>query len=719
MARFLSLTLIVALWFHLPSVGQPLDYPDTRKVDTVDVYHGTEVPDPYRWLEDLDSDDTRAWIEKQNEVTFSYLEEIDGRDLIRERMTELFDYPKYDVPTRRNERLFFERNEGLQNQPVVVTLRAASDEEPSVLFDPNEWSDDGTVALSSMVPSPNGDQVAYGVSESGSDWRTIKVRDVETGDDLEEELKWVKFSEPTWAPDGSGFYYGRYPEPAEGEAYEAQTKGMKLFYHEVGTPQSDDRLVFERPDDPKIGFGADVSDDGTYLVISAWKGTAEKNLLYVKDLQDPDATVEPVIDEMEASYEFIGNDGSTFFLLTNDDAPNKRLVAFDVSDPETGMTTLITESDAVLQDVERAGDRFLVHALDDVKARLTVHALDGTQQREIELPAIGSITQMTASPESDHVYYGFASFTYPTTIYHGSLSDETEQVFREPEIPGFDADRYTVKQAFYTSDDGTEVPMFIVHRKGISMDGSNPTLMYGYGGFNVSLTPRFSVGRLAWLEMGGVYAVPNLRGGGEYGQAWHEAGMLENKQNVFDDFAAAGRYLIEDGYTTSEKLAIAGGSNGGLLTGASLIQNPDLFGAAIVAVGVLDMLRYHKFTIGWAWVPEYGSSDDPEQFEYLYEYSPLHNVEDGEAYPATLITTADTDDRVVPAHSYKFAARLQEGQGGDEPVLLRVETKAGHGGGKPTSKIIEEQSDVYAFLARVLNMDVHNTTLNTKSPPRR
>ena len=697
-------SMAAVLAFSVPTAAQPFDYPDTRKVDAVDVYHGTEVPDPYRWLEDLDAADTRAWIEKQNEVTFSYLESTEMRESLRARLEALYDHPKYDVPKQRGTSIFYEQNSGLQDQPVLYVQPVSGGKASAeVLLDPNALSEDGTVAVSDFVPSPDGTYVAYLLSESGSDWRTMRIRDVETGEDLPETLEWVKFNAPTWAPDGRGFYYSRYPEPPSGDAFEATTEGQQLYFHELGTPQSDDTLVFERPDDPQIGFQTDVGDGGQYLFIQGWKGTAEKNVIYVKDLSRPDASVEPVVDAFESSYKFIGNEGSTAFFLTNNDAPNRRVVALDVNDPEAELTTLIPESDVVIEAVERAGDRFLVRALDDVKARLTVHALDGTRQRELELPAIGRVGAIDASADRSSVFFEFASYTYPPTIYRVDLAAETTSVFRETEIAGFDADRYVVKQAFYTSKDGTEVPMFIVHRKDIERNGSTPTLMYGYGGFNVSLTPSFSVSRLLWVEIGGVYAVPNVRGGGEYGQGWHEAGMLDKKQNVFDDFAAGAEYLIDQGYTSREKLAIAGGSNGGLLTAASITQRPDLFGAAIVSVGVLDMLRFHTFTIGWAWVPEYGSSEDPEQFDTLYDYSPLHNVEDGTAYPPTLITTADTDDRVVPAHSYKFAARLQDAQGGDAPVLLRVETKAGHGSGKPVSKIIEEQADIYAFLARVLD----------------
>jgi prolyl oligopeptidase len=702
---FLLLGLIVG------PVQAQIEYPETKKVDVVDDYHGTEVPDPYRWLEDLDSEATRAWIEAQNAVTFDYLDGIGVQAPIRERLTELWDYPKYSAPFKEGGRYFFYKNEGLQDQPVVY-VQEALDAAPRVLIDPNTLSEDGTVALSGLYVSDDGERAVYSLSESGSDWRTFKVRDVTTGEDLDDTLEWIKFSGATWGPDGEGFYYSRYDAPAEGEELEQVNKAQQLYYHRLGTPQRDDRLVYERPDDPEMGFGAVVTDDDRYLVITAWKGTDRRNDVYYKDLQAEDAAIQPLLDDFDASYSFIGSDGATFYFLTDKDAPNKRVVALDV---DTGaVTELIPESEAVLQRVSLVNDQFVVQALQDVKARLTIHERDGVLVEEIALPTLGSVSGISGERGDTEMFYTFTSFTYPPTIFRYDFTTGESTVFRQPEV-NFDPDQYTTKQVFYESKDGTPVPMFIVHKKGLALDGQNPTYLYGYGGFNVSVTPRFSISNLVWMEMGGVYAVPNLRGGGEYGEAWHEAGMLENKQNVFDDFIAAAEYLIAEGYTAAPKLAIGGGSNGGLLVGAVLTQRPELFGAAIPAVGVLDMLRYHTFTIGWAWVSEYGSSEDPEQFEWLYAYSPLHNVEPGTEYPPTLITTSDHDDRVVPSHSFKFAATMQAAQAGTNPVLIRIETKAGHGAGKPTSKIIEEQADKWAFLAHVLGAEAQAKALPTDS----
>lgn len=693
-----------------PATAQPLDYPTTRSVDSVDVYHGTRVHDPYQWLEDLDSEATADWVQRQNDLTFDYLDGIPERNPLRQRLTELWNYPKMSVPQRRGDRVFFNRNDGLQNQSTVY-VRPAGDGEARVLLNPNTWSEDGTVALSAFSPSPDGRYVAYGKSESGSDWKTLYVMDVSSGEAMRDTIRWVKFSNPTWTEDGEGFFYGRYPEPQEGEAYEAKTTGQSIYYHELGTKQSEDRLVYERPDNPKLGFSVDVTHDGRYLVVEASEGTSPKSEVYLKDLtaDSTEATTPegffPLIEGFDAQYNVRGSDGSTFFVETNLDAPTGRIVAVDAENParETWTTIVPEREDAVVKDADVIGGKLVVRSLSDVKARLDIYTLDGTATATVDLPTIGSVGGVNGSPDRSEFYYAFTSFTYPTTIYRYDLETGSSETVFQPEVD-VDADRYTVRQVFYESLDGTEIPLFVVHRKGLERDGSNPTYLYGYGGFNITVTPSFSPRTLAWLEMGGVYAVPNLRGGGAYGEAWHEAGMLDKKQNVFDDFAAAAQFLIDEGYTSPSKLAIGGGSNGGLLTGASLTQRPDLFGAVIVRVGVLDMLRYHEFTIGWAWVPEYGSSDDPEQFEYLIDYSPLHNLVPGVSYPSTLITTADTDDRVVPAHSYKFAAALQKAQGGADPVLLRVETKAGHGGGKPTSKEIEAAADIWAFLVKELDM---------------
>jgi len=703
----LCVGVVVLLGLLLPASveAQPLDYPDTRTLDTTDVYHGTSVPAPYRWLENQDSEATRQWVSKQNELTFQYLQGLDGRERIGKRLRDLWNYPKYGVPQHEGGRRYHTENAGLQNHAVTYVRPTGSETEPRVLFNPNEWSKEGTVSLSAFAPGPNGKYVAYGKSKGGSDWKTLYVRDLTSGADRADSLKWVKFSNPSWRADGEGFYYGRYPAPKDGEKYEAQTKGQKIYYHEVGTPQSEDRLVYERPSNPKLGFQTQVTDDGRYLIIEASEGTSENTEIYVKDLQADDAEIRPLIEGFDASYDVIGTVSDTAYVQTNLEAPNRRVVAIPLQNAaRSNWTTVVPETDAVLQSAELAGGMLLVRALNDVKGRLWIYGLDGTRETTVDLPTIGSVGQVEGDPDRRTFYYSFTSFTYPRTIYKYDLDTGTSTVLYKPEVPGLTADRYTVEQVFFESTDGTEVPMFLVYRKGLERDGTHPTYLYGYGGFNITITPSFSPKTLTWLEMGGIYAVPNLRGGGAYGKAWHEAGKRENKQQVFDDFASAALYLIDENYTSRSRLAIAGASNGGLLAGTSITQHPNLFGAAIVERGVLDMLRYHKFTIGWAWVPEYGSSDNPEQFEYLYDYSPLHNVEPGTAYPSTLITTADTDDRVVPSHSYKFAATLQNAQTGPEPVLLRVETNTGHGGGTPTSKEIEETRDVLSFLANELGL---------------
>jgi prolyl oligopeptidase len=707
-SALLALLSLALTGLILPSTAQDTSAtPETKTVDSVDVYHGTQVPAPYRWLEEIDSEETRQWVEEQNAYTNQHLRQIPEREQIGDRLRALWDYPKYGVPQQKGGYRYHSKNTGLQNHAVVYVQPTGSDADPRVLFNPNKWSEDGTVSLSAFAPGPNGNYVAYGKSKGGSDWKTLYVRNLKTQETMADTLRWVKFSNPTWTADGEGFYYGRYPEPKEGEEYEDETKAQKIYYHEVGTPQSEDRLVYERPDNPKLGFGTDVTHDGRYLIISASEGTSEKTELYVKDLTKDDAEIRPLVTGFRASYDVVGAEGQTLYVQTNLDAPNRRVVALDLTNPDrSDWRTVVPETDAVLQDTELVGGKLAVERLRDVKGRLAIYSLDGAKETQVELPTIGTVGSVSGDPDRSTFYYGFTSFTYPTTIFTYDIDTGASETIYEAEVPGFEADRYAVKQVFYESTDGTEIPMFLVHRKGLTRDGSHPTRLYGYGGFNITVTPSFSPKTLAWLEMGGIYAVPNLRGGGAYGQSWHEAGKLENKQQVFDDFASAALYLIDENYTSRSKLAISGASNGGLLTGASVTQRPNLFGAAVVERGVLDMLRYDEFTIGWAWVPEYGASDDPEQFEYLYEYSPLHNVEPGTAYPPTIITTADTDDRVVPSHSYKFAAAMQDAQAGDAPILLRVETDTGHGGGTPTSKEIEETTDVFAFLVNALDVDV-------------
>lgn len=706
----LMLTMLLFLSFSISA--QQLKYPETQKGDVVEDYHGTKVADPYRWLEDLDSDETRAWVAAQNAVTFGYLEKIEAREQLKKRLTELWNYPKYGLPFKRGDRYFFSKNDGLQNQYVYYSVSSPDDENPKVFIDPNTFSEDGTVALKDLQFSKDGKLAMYATSASGSDWQTFRIKNVETGEDLADKLEWIKFSTAAWLPDHSGFFYSRYAAPKEGDEFEQSNKNMKLYFHKTGTPQSDDVLIYERPDNPDMGFWPGVTDDGRFLVLNVWTGSARVNRLYYKDLQSENSDIVKLLDANDASYNFVGNTGTEFYIQTDLDAPNARLISIDVANPaKENWKTLIPESKAVLSSAQIVNNQFVVSAMVDARDRLTVHELDGSLVNEIELPTIGSVGSISGEREDSEMFYSFTSFTYPTSIFRYDFKTGTSEIFRSPDID-FDGSEYVVKQEFYPSKDGTKVPMFIVHRKDLAMDGSNPTYLYAYGGFKISMTPAFSISNLVWLEMGGVYAMPNLRGGGEYGEDWHQAGMLEKKQNVFDDFIAAGEYLIEKGYTSGEKLAIAGGSNGGLLTGACITQRPDLFGAAIVAVGVLDMLRYHKFTIGWAWASEYGSSDNPEQFDFLYKYSPLHNLKPGTHYPATLITTADHDDRVVPGHSYKFAAALQAAQGGDKPTLIRIETKAGHGAGKPTGKIIEEAADKWAFLMKVLDVKPKPKLLN-------
>ncbi|MEW5859055.1 MAG: prolyl oligopeptidase family serine peptidase [Cyanobacteriota bacterium] len=683
---------------------KPLTYPTSQKVDQVDDYHGTKVSDPYRWLEDPDSDETKAWVEAQNQVTFSYLNEIPVREKIKQRLTQLWDYEKYSLPFKEGDRYFYFKNNGLQNQSVLYTLTSL-DAEPKVLLDPNKLSEDGTIALSGIAISEDGNLMAYGLSTSGSDWQEWKVRDVETGEDLSDHLKWIKFSGASWTKDNQGFFYSRYDEPNETTKLEDVNYYQKLFYHQLGKPQSEDVLVYQRPDQKEWGFSGGVTEDGRYLIISVWKGTDPKNLIFYKDLTDPNAEVIELISEFEASYSFIDNDGSIFWFRTDLDAPRGRAIAIDThnlpSSPgsKEGWQEIIPQAEEVLEGVGLLNNQFVAEYLKDARTQIKIFDLNGSFVREVELPGIGSAGGFGGKRYDTETFYSFTSFTTPATIYRYDMVSGESTIFRQPKVD-FNPDDYKTKQIFYRSKDGTHLPMFITYKKGLQLDGSNPTYLYGYGGFNVSLTPSFSVGNLVWMEMGGVYAVPNLRGGGEYGEEWHQGGTKLNKQNVFDDFIAAAEWLIANGYTTPAKLAIGGGSNGGLLVGACMTQRPDLFGAALPAVGVMDMLRFHKFTIGWAWTSDYGSPENPEEFNALYAYSPLHNLKPGTSYPATMITTADHDDRVVPAHSFKFAAALQAAHAGVAPVLIRIETKAGHGAGKPTTKIIEEVADRWAFLVR-------------------
>ena len=681
------------------------DYPEARSGADVDDFFGTRVADPYRWLEDADGPETRAWIDAENAVTVAYLEQIPERPAIERLLTNLWNYERYGVPSKEGPYYIYSRNDGLQNQAIIY--RAASLEAaPDVLLDPNALSPDGTVALSAASFTDDGRFMAYGLSQSGSDWIEWRVRDVGTLVDLPDVVKWSKFSSAAWTKDGRGFYYSRYAAPREGETFHGLNKNQKLYFHALGTPQAEDVLVYERPDQPDWSFSADVTDDGRFLLIYQSEGTEPRNRIFVKDLRDPASAVEPFLAAFDAEYAVAGNDGELFYVKTDKDAPRGRLVAIarDAPAPDRWRQIMAEGPDRdVLSSVTMVAGRFVAIWQTDAHQRVKVYGIDGRHERDIALPGIGSIPGLTGRREHAEAFYAFTSFTCPTTIFRYDFLAATSEVFKRPQVP-FDAADYDTAQVFYESKDGTRVPMFITHRKALALDGQNATYLYGYGGFNISLTPGFSPAIAAWLELGGVYAVANLRGGGEYGKPWHDAGRLKHKQNVFDDFIAAAEYLIRERYTSTPKLAIGGGSNGGLLVAACITQRPDLFGAAQAAVGVFDMLRFHKFTIGWAWTSDYGSADTQDGFETLIAYSPLHNIRPGTCYPAMLITTADHDDRVVPLHSFKFAAALQAAQGCDAPILIRIETKAGHGAGKPTSKQIQEQADEWAFLVRVLDM---------------
>jgi prolyl oligopeptidase len=680
-----------------------LAYPATRTVDQVDRLHGVEVADPYRWLEDLESPETAAWVAAENRVTTGYLATIPEREPIRRRLTELWNYEKYDVPTKQGARYFFAKNDGLQNQSVIYTLDRL-DGTPRKLIDPNTLSGDGTIALTAYSVSHDGNRMAYGLSSGGSDWEEWRVRDVATGRDLPDRLQWVKFSTTAWTHDDAGFFYSRYDEPKGGEQLEQANYFQKLYYHRLGTPQAEDRLVYERPDHKDWGFLAQVTEDGRYLVVQIWKGTEIENGVFYQDLTEPGSSMHELLGAFDGSYDFLGNDGPVFWFQTNLGAPRRRVMAVDTRHPtREAWREVLPEMPETLEEASVVNDSFVVTYLKDAHSHVRVFDLTGKPVRELAFPGLGSVSGFTGKRQDRETFYIFTSFNTPATVYHYDLVTGESRLFRQPKV-AFDPSRYETRQVFYTSKDGTRVPMFITARKGLALNGRNPTLLYGYGGFNVSVTPSFSVANLVWMEMGGVYAVANLRGGGEYGEEWHQAGAKRKKQNVFDDFIAAAQWLIDHRYTESDRLAISGRSNGGLLIGVALTQRPDLFGAAWVGVGVLDMLRFHKFTIGWGWVSDYGSPDDPQEFRALYAYSPYHNLHPGMRYPATFITTADHDDRVVPAHSFKFAAALQKAQAGPRPVLLRIETRAGHGSGKPTSKQIEEATDGFAFLVKELGM---------------
>ena len=671
-----------------------LNYPETQKIDTVENYFGTEVSDPYRWLEDDNSEETAEWVTAQNDVTFSYLDNIDFRDVVKARLTALEDYEKISAPFKRGDNYYFYKNDGLQNQSVLYR-QASFDDEPEVFLDPNTFSDDGTTALGGLSFSSDKKYVAYAISEGGSDWRTAYVMDVASKELLEDEIKWIKFSGMSWYKDG--FYYQRFDAPKEGGELSAANQYGKVYYHKIGTPQSDDKLVYSNPDNPENRFGAAVSEDERFLFIYSYTGTSG-NELYVKDLEKQGSDFIPIITGFDNDHYVVDNDGDELIIHTNLDAPNNRLVKVNASNPTSdNWKNILSETENVMN-AGTAGGYIFTSYLIDAKTAIKQFDYDGKLVRDVELPGIGTANGFGGEREDTELFFNFTSFTTPSSVYTYNVESGESALHRRPEID-FNPDDFETKQIFFESEDGTKVPMFIVHKKGLELNGKNPTWLYAYGGFNISLRPSFSTSRLVWLENGGVFAMPNIRGGGEYGEKWHKAGTKLQKKNVFNDFIGAGEYLIKEGYSSSEYLAIQGGSNGGLLIGATINMRPDLAKVAFPMVGVMDMLRYQYFTIGRAWSADYGTSEDSqEMFEYLYSYSPVHNIQEGADYPAVMVTTADHDDRVVPAHSFKYAATLQEKNPDNaNPLLIRIETKAGHGAGMSTEKRIELSADMYSF----------------------
>ena len=696
----LSFLIILSLLMTMSACKQPLKYPVAKKVDTITDYFGIKIADPYRWLENDTSAETAEWVKLENELTENYLAKIPFREELKERLTKIWDFPKIGVPYKEGPYYFFSKNDGLQNQSVLY-VQEGLEGTPRMLLDPNTFSEDGTIALGGTSPSREGKYLAYSIARSGSDWNEICLMEIASGNKLPDTLKWVKWSGMSWQ--GDGFYYSRYDEPARGSELSGQNENHKVYYHKVGTPQSEDKLIYSNPKFPLRNYGAYATEDKKFLLLYESESTSG-NALYCLNLEKNEKDFRLVAEGFEYDYGVVDNLGDKLLVMTNHKAPKKQLVLIDPADPKPEKwKVIIPEQENVLESVTLAGGCIIAEYQQRAHSMAMVYDLEGKFLHKVELPGLGTLAGFSGKKEENIAFYGYTSFTFPTTVYKYDIAKNQSSVHTRPEID-FDPDKYEVKQVEYASADKTTVTMFIVHKKGIEMDGDNPTLLYGYGGFNISLTPGFSISRLIFLESGGVFAMPNLRGGGEYGEEWHKAGTKERKQNVFDDFIAAAEYLIAEKYTSPEKLAIMGGSNGGLLVGACMTQRPDLFKVAIPQVGVLDMLRYHKFTIGHAWASDYGTSDTKEGFDYLIKYSPLHNIKDSTSYPATLAFTADHDDRVVPAHTFKFMATLQEKNKGKNPILVRIETKAGHGGGKPTSKLIEEVTDLWSFV--FYNLDV-------------
>ena len=681
-------------------LSKSIEYPQTPREDVVDNYFGTEVADPYRWLEDDNSEATAAWVAAQNKVTFDYLHALPAREKIKARLEQLWDYPTQSAPSKHGDYYYISRNSGLQNQSVIYRKRDLESEAEEVFLDPNTLSEDGTVALNTLTFSKDGKMLAYSLASAGSDWVEIFVMDAESKALLTDHIKWVKFSGASWSPDNKGFYYSAYDAPKQGDAlYSAQNTNQKVYYHRIGTSQSEDILIYANPSAPLHYFHGGESEDGKWIFITGSAGTSGNELLYKRK---GEKSFKTLFEGFDYDYMVLDCYDDTALVLTNHNAPNFRLLAVDLNTKRS--RDLIPQTEQPLEGVVTVGDYLFAFYLVDAQNKVLQYDRKGNFIRTVQLPAIGSVGGFDGKREDDHAYYTVANYTTPGNIYRYDLKSGESTLYRASEVK-FDATNYTTSQVFFTSKDGTRVPMFISHKKDIKLDGNNPCYLYGYGGFQINLTPGFSTTAAMFMEQGGVYCVVNLRGGSEYGEQWHKGGMLANKQNVFDDFIAAAEHLIAEGYTSTEKLAIAGGSNGGLLVGACMTQRPDLYAVALPAVGVMDMLRFHLFTIGHGWVVEYGCSDNAEQFEYLYKYSPLHNLREGVSYPATLVTTADHDDRVVPAHSFKFAATLQHCHAGNTPVLIRIDSNAGHGAGKPTAKRIEEAADTYAFIFENTNTE--------------
>jgi prolyl oligopeptidase len=723
-SEILSRALIIsALMLSSSASGATeIKYPPTDKGDVVDDYNNVKVADPYRWLEDANSDKTAAWVKSENAVTSAFLSKISDRPTIKARLKALWNYERCGVPIKKNSRLFYSKNDGLQNQNVLYVQNASDkNAKGAVLLDPNKLSKDGTVDLANYEITDDGRLMAYGLSSAGSDWQIWHVKDVTKNADLSDEIKFVKNGSVAFLKDGTGFYYSRYDEPAAGQELQAANYFQKLFFHKIGDAQAKDRLIYERKDQKEWEFSPTVTDDGRYLIVQIDHGTSPKNGLLIQDLQDSKSSLKEVVPVGRSMFSFVGQKNEQFWFLIDEDAPRGRIVetswaavsSAGGSIAKDKLKEVVKESTDTLEGVATVNNSFVCSYMQDAHSSVTIHDLTGKLLTKLALPGFGTVSGFAGKLDDNDTYYSYTSFNTPAKIYHLDLKAlvdkkeaESQEVFFAPHTD-FNSDDFVTEQIFFASKDGTKLPMFVSYKRGLKLDGKNPTYLYGYGGFKIPLLPTFSPSNLFWMESGGVYAMPALRGGGEYGEAWHEAGMKAKKQNVFDDFIAAAEALVARKYTCKEKLSIGGGSNGGLLVGACMTQRPELYQAAIPAVGVMDMLRFNKFTVGWGWTQEYGSPEDAEDFKSLIKYSPLHNIKKGVCYPATMVTTADHDDRVVPGHSFKFAAALQAAQSTEHcnnPVLIRIDTKAGHGHGKSTEKVIDEATDKWAFLFEELGV---------------